>query len=64
MMILHSTPDAYIVIDNADKIYEAKRGKKEIHKYSLAPHSASFMLHPVKYYRDISSFLRRNGLTR
>jgi len=64
MMILHSTPDAYIVIDNADKIYEAKRGKKEIHKYSLAPHSASFMLHPVKYYRDVSSFLRRNGLTR
>lgn len=64
MMILHSIPDAYIVVENADRIYEAKRGKKEMHKYTLAPHSASFFLHPVQYKKHIDGFLKTNGLTR
>ncbi len=63
MMILHSIPDAYIVVENADRIYEAKRGKKEMHKYTLAPHSASFFLHPIQYKKDIDGFLKKNGLT-
>lgn len=62
MMILHSIPDAYIVVDNADQIYEAKRGIKEIHKYTLAPHSASFFLHPLQYKKDVDGFLKKNGL--
>ena len=64
MMIMHSIPDAYIVVDNANRIYEAKRGKKEIHTYTKAPHSASFIYHPIKYYRDIKSFLKANNLSR
>ena len=64
MMILHSIPDAYIVIENADRIYEAKRGKKEIHKYTLAPHSASFFMHPFLYKKDVDDFFKKYGLTR
>lgn len=62
MMILHSIPDAYIVVENADRIYEAKRGKKEIHKYTLAPHSASFFLHPILYKRDVDAFFEKYDL--
>ena len=64
MMILHSLPDAYIVVDNADRIYEAKRGKKEIHKYTLAPHSASFFMHPIQYKKDIDAFLKKYDLVK
>lgn len=64
MMILHSIPDAYIVIENADLIYEAKRGKKEIHKYTLAPHSASFFMHPLQYKRDIDAFFKKYDLVK
>ncbi len=64
MMILHSIPDAYIVVENADRIYEAKRGKKEMHKYTLAPHSASFFMHPFQYKKDVDDFLKKYGLTR
>ena len=64
MMILHSIPDAYIVVENADRIYEAKRGKKEIHKYTLAPHSASFFMHPFQYKTDIDDFFKKYDLTR
>lgn len=64
MLCLHSLPDAYIVCDNVDKVYEAKRGKKEIHKYTLAPHSGSFMFHPIQYNKDISDFLKKYGLTK
>ena len=61
-MVLHSIPDAYIVIENADRIYEAKRGKKEIHKYTLAPHSASFFMHPILYKKDVDAFLKKYDL--
>ncbi|MBQ1549392.1 MAG: alpha/beta hydrolase [Clostridia bacterium] len=64
MMILHSIPDAYIVVENADRIYEAKRGKKEIHKYTLAPHSASFFMHPFLYKKDVDDFFKKYDLTR
>ena len=64
LMILHSLPDAYIVVDNADRIYEAKRGKKEIHKYTLAPHSASFFMHPIQYKKDIDAFLKKYDLVK
>ncbi len=64
VMFLHSIPDAYIVCDNVDKVYEAKQGKKEIHKYTVAPHSGSFMFHPVQYYKDIADFLKKYGLTK
>ncbi|MBQ8083148.1 MAG: alpha/beta fold hydrolase [Bacteroidales bacterium] len=62
MMILHSIPDAYIVVENADLIYDAKRGKKEIHKYTLAPHSTSFFFHPLQYKKDIDAFFEKYGL--
>ena len=64
MMILHSIPDAYIVVENADRIYEAKQGKKEIHKYTLAPHSASFFMHPFLYKKDIDDFFEKYDLDR
>lgn len=64
MMILHSIPDAYIVVENADLIYDAKRGKKEIHKYTLAPHSASFFMHPILYKKDVDNFLKKYDLAK
>lgn len=64
LLVLHSIPDAYIVVDNADKIYEEKRGKKEIHKYTLAPHSASFFFHPLQYKKDIDAFLKKYELVK
>ena len=51
-------------MDNADRIYEAKRGKKEIHKYTLAPHSASFFMHPIQYKKDIDAFLKKYDLVK
>ncbi len=62
LLIQHSIPDAYIVIDNADKIYEAKRGKKEIHKYTIAPHAGSFLMHPIKFSKDTKAFMKKYGL--
>lgn len=64
VMFLHSIPDAYIVCSNSEELYEAKRGKKEIHHYTLAPHSASFFFHPVQYKKDIDAFLKKYDLVK
>ena len=64
MLILHSIPDAYIVCDNADLIYEAKQGKKEIQKFTIAPHSASCFLHPIQYKKAIDGFMKKYGLVK
>ena len=62
VLFLHGIPDQYIVCENVDRLYEARQGKKELHKYPDAGHAASILTHPVRYYRDVENFLRNNEL--
>ncbi len=64
LMVQHGLSDTYIIPENSNRIYEAKRGIKEIHQYKGAPHASSYFMHPVKYYKDIKAFLGENGLLR
>ena len=64
-MFLHSTGDTYIAPGNAKQLYDARPGtKKELHYYSIAPHSGSFMMHPIQYKKDIDAFLKKYDLVK
>lgn len=64
-MYLHSTGDTYIAPKNVEVLFEARPGtKKEMHTYSIAPHSASFFFHPIQYKKDIDAFLKKFDLAR
>ncbi len=62
LLVQHSIPDTFIVVDNADRLYEAKRGKKEMFKYAKGDHAQAFYKQPVQFRNDIVSFMKKNDL--
>lgn len=59
MLFIHGEKDTYVPTFMVQRLYDAKKGEKQLWIAPAAEHAASYRLHPEEYTRRVHAFLQQ-----